>query len=316
MKTPSDLPRSSGLPAYQRVAAYAVIRRLVGEGAEGADEREEVLLSRLAERVSRHELWTLPGGGLEHGEDPRDAVVREVYEETGLSAAVSETSRVYSAHLRGVRREGRVVDAHALRIVYDGWVPADSPVPHVVEIDGSTVEAAWVPVDAVLSGVHPVVPMVLEALRDVQPARLQRVAAYGLVRRSLPDGDALLLVRISGRGFHTGAWGLPGGGVEHGERPSDAVRREIAEECGVPATVRGLIDVHDQHFSGTAPTGRFEDFHSVNLLYAAEVPDDAVPHVVEADGTTDAVAFVPVAQIEDGTVEVLDVVRHAMAHVS
>ena len=54
-----------GLPKRQRVAAYAVILR------EG-----NILLSRLSESVTAEELWTLPGGGLDHGEDPRDAVVR------------------------------------------------------------------------------------------------------------------------------------------------------------------------------------------------------------------------------------------------
>ena len=110
----------SSLPQRQRVAAYAVILR---------DNR--ILLSRLSPAVTRDELWTLPGGGLDHGEDPRNAVVREVYEETGLHAEVGELARVYSAHLPGVWREGKRVDAHALRIVSDGWVPLDSPEPSV-----------------------------------------------------------------------------------------------------------------------------------------------------------------------------------------
>ncbi|MBI2244204.1 MAG: NUDIX hydrolase, partial [Nocardioides sp.] len=125
-----------GLPKRQRVAAYAVIIR------EG-----RILLSRLSPSITAEELWTLPGGGLDHGEDPRDAVIREIYEETGLDAVVGETARVYSAHLPGVWRDGRRVDAHALRIVYDGWVPIDAPEPRVVEVDGSTVEAAWQPVE-------------------------------------------------------------------------------------------------------------------------------------------------------------------------
>lgn len=32
--------------------------------------------------------WTLPGGGLDHGEYPRHAAVREVEEETGLAVAL------------------------------------------------------------------------------------------------------------------------------------------------------------------------------------------------------------------------------------
>src|SRR5262245_40132575 len=103
------------LPRRQRVAAYAVVVR---------DER--ILLTRLAERISAQELWTLPGGGVDHGEDPRDAVVREIKEETGLDAVVGEQARVYSSHMPHARRDGRRSDYHALRIVYDAWVPPDA----------------------------------------------------------------------------------------------------------------------------------------------------------------------------------------------
>lgn len=287
----------AGLPKRQRVAAYAVILR------DG-----EILLSRLAERVTTDELWTLPGGGLDHGEDPRDAVVREIQEETGLDATVGETARVYSAHLPGVWREGRRVDAHALRIVYDGWVPVDAPEPHVVEVDGSTMAAAWQPVARVLDGTVPVVPMVLEALADHRPVRMQRLAAYAFITR----GEDLLLTRISPKGHHRGLWTLPGGGVEHGEAPRTALVREVREECGVECMVGELLDVHDVHFEGTAPSGRREDFHGVHLVFDAAIDDAAEPRAVEADGTTDAVAWVPLAEIESGERAVLDVVTHAL----
>ncbi len=104
-----------------------------------------MLLSRLAPRISRTELWTLPGGGLDHGEDPRAALIREIDEETGLDATVGETAHVYSAHLPRTSRDGQLVDSHAIRIVYDGWVAPDAPAPRVLEVDGSTVEAAWKP---------------------------------------------------------------------------------------------------------------------------------------------------------------------------
>ena len=287
----------AGLPKRQRVAAYAVILR------DGA-----ILLSRLSARITPDELWTLPGGGLDHGEDPRDAVVREVHEETGLDAVVGETARVYSAHLPGVWRDGRRVDAHALRIVYDGWVPLDAPEPRVVEVDGSTMAAGWHSVDAVLDGRVPVAPMVLEALADHKPFRHQRLGAYALVRRD----DALLLVRISERGFHAGSWTLPGGGVDHGEPPRAALLREIREECGVEGAVGELVAVHDEHFSGTAPNGRYEDFHSVALVFDVTLPEGAEPALAEEDGTTDAVAWVPVADVESGAVPVLGVVTEAL----
>ncbi|MBA3781489.1 MAG: NUDIX domain-containing protein [Nocardioides sp.] len=291
------------LPQVQRVAAYAVILR-VSTGST----TQEILLSRLSARVTPDELWTLPGGGLEHGEDPRDAVLREIHEETGLRATVSDKSRVYSAYMPGVRRQGRVVDAQAIRIVYDGWVPADAPEPEVLEVDGSTIEAAWVPLAHVASGVVPVVPLVHEALTDHRPFQLQRVAAYAVIRR----GDDVLLTRLSDRAAFPGQWALPGGGLDHGERPVTALAREVQEECGVDCEVGELLDVHDLHFSGVAPSGRFEDFHGVHLIFAGSVVDGVEPRVVEVDGTTDAVAWVPVADIESGGVPVLDVVRHAL----
>ena len=268
-----------------------------------------LLLSRLAPRLTPTELWTLPGGGIDHGEDPRDAVVREVHEETGLDVRVGESAHVFSLHLPDTRRDGRPVDAHSIRLVYEGWVPVDSPEPRVIEVDGSTVDAAWHPVTAVLDGTVPVVSLVLEALAVREQYRMQRVAAYALVRQ---DG-AVLLTRFSSRGFHSGQWGLPGGGIEHGEHPRDTVIREVREETGLECVVGDVVTVDDVRVRGTAPSGRDEEFHSIAIVYAATVPDSAEPQVVEVDGTTDAVAWVPVGDIEAETVPVVETVRRALA---
>lgn len=281
----------------QRVAAYAVIVR-----------GDQILLSRLSERVTRHELWSLPGGGIDHGEDPRDAVVREVYEETGLHARVGESAHVFSLHVEDSWRRGRKVDAHSVRIVYEGWVAPDAPEPHVTEVDGSTAEAAWKPIAGVLDGSVPTVALVGEALAAYRPTPRQRVSAYAYVEHD----DALLLTRISPLGVHPGAWTLPGGGVDHGENPVDTVRRELREECGLAAEVGELLAVHDVHLTGTAPTGRHEDFHGIHLVHRATVPTDQEPRVVEQDGTTDAVAWVPLTDINAGAVPVLEVVQVAL----
>ena len=290
-------------PQRQRVAAYAVIVR-----------DDSILLSRLSPLVTREQLWTLPGGGLDHGEDPRDAVIREVHEETGLHVDVSDTARVYSAHMPQAWRGGQRVNAHAVRIVYEGWVAPGSPEPRVLEVDGSTIEAAWQPLADVVSGEVPVTPLVVEALADHQPFQRQRVAAYALVRRVTagPTSGEVLLTRLSDTAAHPGHWTLPGGGIAHGERPAAALEREVAEECGVACEVGELLDVHDWHFSGTAPSGRWEDFHGVHLVFAATVDPDAEPRVTETGGTTDAVAWVPAADVESGAVAVLDLVTHAL----
>lgn len=281
----------------QRLAAYAVIVR-----------GEEILLSRASPRVTHNELWFLPGGGVDHGEDPRVAVVREVYEETGLKATVGETAHVFSAHVEDAWRHGRRVDQHSVRIVYEGWVPADSPPPRVVEVDGSTMEAAWKPIRDVLDGTVPTVAVVGEALAAYRVEQRQRAAAYAYVER---DG-ALLLTKTSALAPNPGTWHLPGGGIDHGESPKETVVRELWEEAGLRAEAGELLTVLDHHFTGTAPNGRQEDFHAIGIIYRATV-EAGEPRVLEEGGTTEAVAWVPLAEIEAGRLPVYKSVRDAIA---
>ena len=290
---------SSNPVRRQRVAAYAVIVRA-----------GEILLARIAPSISETEQWTLPGGGIDFGEHPDDAVVREVHEETGLDCELGSPIWIGSAHRffdTGARGEDEATEMHSVRIVYDAWVAADAPEPRVVEVDGSTVDARWHPLAEVQDGTVPTVPMVLQALAHHRPVTRQRLAAYALVVRD----EAVLLTRNSARGPRPGTWTLPGGGVDHGEAPAAAVAREVGEETGLEASVGELLGVHDEHFTGTAPHGREEDFHGVHLVFAATV-GAGDPEVRETDGTTDAVAWVPLADLGSERVQVADVVTAAL----
>ena len=117
-----------------RVAAYAVI----------VDETGRVLLAHWNE--GRRGAWTLPGGGLEAGEDPEDAVRREVREETGFDAQVDELLGIHSRVIPARQRLHGDGDSplHTLRIVYRAHITGGELRD---EVGGSTDRAAWFTVD-------------------------------------------------------------------------------------------------------------------------------------------------------------------------
>jgi 8-oxo-dGTP diphosphatase len=58
----------------------------------------------------------------------------------------------------------------------------------------------------------------------------------------IEDGKVLLSRRKAGSHLE-GLWEFPGGKVEPGEDPRDALRRELAEELGIQAAVGEVVDV-------------------------------------------------------------------------
>jgi len=59
------------------------------------------------------------------------------------------------------------------------------------------------------------------------------------------DGDRVLLVKRGGQPS-AGKWSLPGGLVELGETSLEAVRREVAEECGLDVRIVDVAGVLDR----------------------------------------------------------------------
>lgn len=129
-----------------RVSAYAL-----------AIHDEKILLTQLAPQCFRAGHWTLPGGGIDHGEQPVETVVREVYEETSLDA--TELALFHAMTFSETSDRGQFL---GVQIVYRATA---SGTPRVIEQGGSTAAAAWFPL-AEVAGL-PTVPMVDAVLAQV-----------------------------------------------------------------------------------------------------------------------------------------------------
>jgi 8-oxo-dGTP diphosphatase len=116
-------------PGRTRLGAYSIC----------LDEAGRILLARLSAIEVDVGAWTLPGGGIDFGEHPDAAAVRELHEETGLDGEIEEVAGVFSHVYRWSRFAGGA-DLHFIGIVYRMRILGGELRD---EIDGSTDTSAW-----------------------------------------------------------------------------------------------------------------------------------------------------------------------------
>ncbi|MGX6602759.1 NUDIX hydrolase [Micromonosporaceae bacterium Da 78-11] len=289
----------------RRVGAYGVCRDAAGR----------TLLARNSAASEFPGRWTLPGGGVEQGEHPDDAVVREFGEETGLSVRV-EALHTVTADVFRLPRLGHL--EHTDRIVYDVSAYAGEL---RAEIGGTTDLVAWVGADE-LAGL-PLMAFTADVLgqprpattpekSDEPPARPERVQRFGAYAAATDPAGRVLLTRIAPGYPGAGRWHLAGGGTDHGETPEQALARELTEETAQHGRVTGLLGVSHRHDpAAVGPEGKPIDWHVVRVLFRVEVDEPTVPTVLEQAGSTvEAAWFTPA---ETAQLDLTEVARAAVA---
>jgi ADP-ribose pyrophosphatase YjhB (NUDIX family) len=314
------------------------MRQLRRVGAYGLcfDADGRVLLARGSDRSDCAGIWSLPGGGVEQGERPDVAAVREFAEETGLAVAVTGIRAVTADVFRLPRIDALL---HTDRLIFDVSVRGGSLTS---ETDGTTDLVQWA--DPAQVRTWPLLGFTARALgvpaptgeqvgasaADPEPVRavdgtaeparsgepptsVQRFGAYGLVTD--PAGR-VLLTRIAPGYPGAGRWHLPGGGTDFGELPEAALARELVEETGQHGRVTALLDTSHRHDpAARGPEGAPIDWHVVRVLFRVEVdlPTEAV--VTEAaGGSTSAAGWFPADEL--GSLALTEVADRAVRRLS
>jgi ADP-ribose pyrophosphatase YjhB (NUDIX family) len=185
--------------------------------------------------------WTLPGGGLDFGEDPRAGTLRELYEETGYRGRLDALLGVDAQHLRGLRGD----DFHSVRILYRATIVGGT-LTH--EVNGSTDRAEWVPIDLVHTLDAVALVEVGRRLATEPGVLLDPPFALPSVPPPPPPGDDGTTARLAVRVIVCDDASLLQqpivGDVDHGEPFESAVRRAV-RDSGLPAVeIVRLADVH------------------------------------------------------------------------
>lgn len=92
-------------------------------------------------------VWTLPGGRVEHAEDPFHTVIREVAEETGCDGVVERLLGVDSRVIPAAQRRPGDPEHQNVGIFYQVRITGGQLRP---EPNGETAESVWTPIPEVV----------------------------------------------------------------------------------------------------------------------------------------------------------------------
>jgi len=294
-------PVTPALEPLRRIAAYAV----------ATDDDGRVLLVRASSRSGTPGVWSLPGGAVDHGEDPNHTVVRETAAETGLSVAVTGLRDVL-ADMRSLPHRG--VTIHTDRLIYTVSIrggnlvdrvghPTDLARWHTLE-EASKLKlrdfaAAALGLDSTAGDLRPEVAPTFPSFYAYRGPdglhRAQRFAAYAI---ATDPHDHLLMTRIAPGYPGEGRWHLPGGGTDYGEQPGTALIRELVEETGQEGRLVELLGVASHRDAASlGPEGYPIDWHGVRAFYRVIVDKPTEVVIKDVGGSTSEALWMPLAEV-------------------
>lgn len=125
-----------------------------------------------------------------------------------------------------------------------------------------------------------------------------RAAASAAVFR---DGMVLLAQRA--KPPLAGIWSLPGGHIEPGEKALDAAIRELREETGIEADIKGIVDVKDvilHHDDGS-----LRAHYVISAFYGVWLSGEAQPQSDAREVEWVSLAALNDRPLTEGTVKII-----------
>jgi 8-oxo-dGTP diphosphatase len=278
------------IPEYLRVLRKHIGHAPVvmcGVMAVVLNEHNEVLIQRRSDNGK----WGLPGGIMDPGEEPAPATIREVFEETGLHVQIERLVAVHSG------AEQFILYPNGDQVMFLNFGVVCRVVGGLLRVnDDESTEVRFVPtadvpymnanqsdyvVMALQDNPHTEFRMITARGRG-KGATLMPISDYIRTMREKISHDLLMMIGVAGvirnesgelllqLRSDTGRWGLPGGAVDPGEEPADALVREVLEETGLtvlPECIVGVYSGEDYRFC--YPNG--DEVCVMNITFACRV---------------------------------------------
>lgn len=194
------------------------IKKVATAMARNRDTGRLLILKRSADMDVNPGKWNFPSGKIEDGETPREAALRELREETGLSGELIEQGSDFLAETEDgafrvypflVEIEGEP-ELNKEHTKYEWTTPEN--LGDFDSVEGLERDAAEVDIDEAVQG-------------DVALAVVEK-----------RDGKFLMLKRAEDQSS-AGKWTFPAGRVEEDESEREAALRELEEEAGLEGRI-------------------------------------------------------------------------------